>query len=71
MSCRSTSRDHASVRIEITVRPAARAPCGEVSVDGGTGRPFSGWLQLLSILGELLPRPEPARGPGEPDERGS
>jgi hypothetical protein len=44
------------VRIEIRVRPA-RAPCGEVVVDGGAARPFSGWLQLLSILGEVLPRP--------------
>lgn len=48
----------AGVRIEITVQPA-RVPCGDVTVDGGGMRPFTGWLQLLSILGELLPRPVP------------
>lgn len=50
------------VRIEITVRPTA-APCGVVSVDGGPDRPFAGWLQLLAILGELLPRPGAAAWP--------
>lgn len=50
------------MRIEIEVRPAP-APCGEVSVDGGQTRPFDGWLQLLAILGELLPQPgRPHRG---------
>ncbi|WP_300015344.1 hypothetical protein [Pseudonocardia sp.] len=45
------------MRIQITVRETDRTPCGEVSVEGGCARPFSGWLQLLAILGELLPRP--------------
>lgn len=48
------------MRIEIEVRPAS-SPCGEVTVDGGRGQPFDGWLQLLAILGEALPRPEQRR----------
>lgn len=44
------------MRIEINVGPG-RAPCGEVSADRGVAHPFSGWLQLLAILGELLPSP--------------
>jgi hypothetical protein len=50
------------MRIEIELRPAP-APCGEVTVDGGRGQPFEGWLQLLAILGDALPRPQP-RGEG-------
>lgn len=52
------------MRIAIDVRPG-RAPNGEVSADGGDARPFSGWLQLLAILAELLPRPGT-----EPDDLG-
>jgi hypothetical protein len=51
-----------AMRIEIELRPAP-APCGEVTVDGGRGQPFEGWLQLLAILGDALPRPQP-RGEG-------
>lgn len=55
------------MRIMICVRPA-KALRGEVSVDGGPARPFTGWLQLLSILGELLPRHE--AGPTTPGRAG-
>lgn len=49
-------QDRGGMRIEIEVRPAP-VPCGEVVVDGAGAQRFDGWLQLLAILGEALPRP--------------
>ncbi len=37
-------------------------PCGDVSAEDGTAIPFSGWLELLRILSDLLAQ---AGDPGE------
>jgi len=57
-----------AVEIEITMA-STEPPQGEVAVEGGHRQPFVGWLQLLSILVEVVARPvepaqEPAAGPG-------
>lgn len=44
--------------MNIEIRVAEQAPpVGSVSVDGGPGLAFAGWLGLLGILAELLGAP--------------
>lgn len=51
--------------IEISAAPDP-PPRGHVRVDGGDPLPFTGWLQLLSILGGILPLPgTDTSGPGD------
>jgi hypothetical protein len=43
-------------RIVIALRPGPPIPSGELKVAGQSDRPFLGWLDLLSALGEAVDR---------------
>src|SRR6185312_7259693 len=53
----------AGMRIEIDVEPGP-PPSGVVSVDGGGGRRFDGWLGLLRLLAGALDPQAPAGAAG-------
>jgi hypothetical protein len=62
--------DHpGGVRIEIDVRSTS-PPVGRLTVDGGTGPDFDGWLQLLAALAEVFPPTPSDSSPGSSQRHG-
>lgn len=58
--------DLPSERVVVEVSACGDPIAGEVAVAGGAARPFTGWLQLLSMLQDAFEEHEARAGGEEP-----